>query len=948
MDNNDFSLKIIAKLDKGESRKQLNKDIKKIQSELKKVKVSAKLDIQVKEDLLKQLNNLKIALTDVSVSEDAINGMVTQLNEGLSKIEIGGVKLGDSNVLNQAAQLGQEVGQKYSDSVVQALNQNDSALEKYNRNMSNKFIKSLANIKIDKSNVEAAVAEMTSLGIKISDIEQKTQKGVLLPIKISGTDGFGQIVTITRQFNVETGKLIKSLDSVSTAQKRTSADIEKTITNYTIKLENLQTKYSNVAVDYSEFNKTFDDFKNGTISVNELSLAFNRLENSVKSGTQNLKSQDKSLDPIQQAINNMRDFPATLQNIETEMNSLKDKTSLTDVSVKELSNTYEKLKAEMDSVGGKVPVTDEWTQSYRSLMSTVVELTNKIEALKKAETSDNSAVKLAEQVKAILENTDIHGETTTKIQLLRDNFTKLGLSADEVKNKMSGVDKEFSQLKETIASGDNNAIVSQFNKVNAVLSQTQNDLKVTRSEYSQLVSTQQRLSKANVIEAWNLRNSNATSEVRAANEAYIASLRDLNSQMTKMQFNEIVDGFKRAENSMRGINRLGASLKNQFSQAFQTISYTLSVAHLVRTGINYVKQMPSVVTELDTSLVDLAKTADMSSDELKDFYYASNDVAKQMGVTTNEILTQASAWSRLGYNTAESATQMAKLSSMFKLISPGMNIDDATSGLVSIMKAYDIDVDDVLDGIMSKVNIIGNNFALSNADIVAMLQDSVSAMAEGNNTLEETIALETAAFEIVQDQSVGNGFKTVALRLRGINEETQELDETLSTIKSDLYDLTGISVMQDEVTYKSTYQILKEISGVWDNLTDKAQAETLELMFGKLRSNIGASVIKNFSAAEKAMDDMANSAGNAEAEMSIMADSVSYKLNKLQETGTGIAQNLFDRDDMKNVLDFFNSLAEVLDFATDKLGLFGTIGIGTGIAASINNVGRDKMYSLFC
>lgn len=159
--------------------------------------------------------------------------------------------------------------------------------------------------------------------------------------------------------------------------------------------------------------------------------------------------------------------------------------------------------------------------------------------------------------------------------------------------------------------------------------------------------------------------------------------------------------------------------------------------------------------------------------------------------------------------------------------------------------------------------------------------------------------METAAFEIVQDQSVGNGFKTVALRIRGINEETQELDETLSTIKSDLYDLTGISVMQDEVTYKSTYQILKEISGVWDDLTDKAQTETLELMFGKLRSNIGASVIKNFSAAEKAMDDMANSAGNAEAEMSIMADSISYKLNKLQETSTGIAQNLFDRDDMK-------------------------------------------------
>lgn len=620
----------------------------------------------------------------------------------------------------------------------------------------------------------------------------------------------------------------------------------------------------------------------------------------------------------------------------------KDSESIVHYSDK-TKNATNKIVAEEERNIERMAKLREKTELTRQAEEKRQKLTQSNAINKALEEEYTKRVKLAEQANKIIVDTGEKGTTTTNIQLLRDNFTKLGLSADEVKNKMSAVDKEYGLLKNAIASGDNNAIVTQFNKVNTVLSQTQNDLKVTRSEYSQYVSMQQRLSKANVIEAWNQKNSKATAQVRAANEAYITSLRDLNSQMTKMQFNEIADGFKRAENSMRGLNRLGANIKDKFKQAFQAISQGMSVVNVVRSGMNYVQQMPTIVTELDTSLVDLAKTADMSAEELKDFYYASNDVAKQMGVATNEILTQASAWSRLGYNTAESATKMAKLSSMFKLISPGMKIDDAQNGLVSIMKAYNIDVDDVLDGIMSKVNIVGNNFALNNTDIVAMLQDSVSAMAEGNNTLEETIALETAAFEIVQDQSVGNGFKTVALRLRGINEETQELDDALSTIKSDLYDLTGVSVMQDSNTYKSTYQILKEMSEVWGGLTDKAQAKALELMFGKLRANIGASVINNFSAAERAMDEMANSAGNAEAEMSIAMDSVAFKLNRLQETGTGIAQNLFDRDDMKIALDFFNSLAEVLDFATDKLGLFGTVGLGAGIAASVKNVGRDKM-----
>lgn len=54
---------------------------------------------------------------------------------------------------------------------------------------------------------------------------------------------------------------------------------------------------------------------------------------------------------------------------------------------------------------------------------------------------------------------------------------------------------------------------------------------------------------------------------------------------------------------------------------------------------------------------------------------------------------------------------MAKLSSQFAAISPGMDVEKSTSGLVSIMKAFDVEVDDVLDGIMSKVNIIGKSIA---------------------------------------------------------------------------------------------------------------------------------------------------------------------------------------------------------------------------------------------
>ena len=99
-----------------------------------------------------------------------------------------------------------------------------------------------------------------------------------------------------------------------------------------------------------------------------------------------------------------------------------------------------------------------------------------------------------EQVNKIQLSIGSNGDVSTQIDVLRNNFTKLGLSADDVSTKMNGVDKELNELKTLLNNGgSNSAITTQFDKLQSVLKDTQNDLKSTRSEYSLLVSMQQRL-----------------------------------------------------------------------------------------------------------------------------------------------------------------------------------------------------------------------------------------------------------------------------------------------------------------------------------------------------------------------------------------------------------------------------------------------------------------------
>lgn len=66
------------------------------------------------------------------------------------------------------------------------------------------------------------------------------------------------------------------------------------------------------------------------------------------------------------------------------------------------------------------------------------------------------------------------------------------------------------------------------------------------------------------------------------------------------------------------------------------------------------------------------------------------------------------------------------------------------------------------------------------------------------------------------------------------DEETEELSEEYENLSGDIADLTktastpgGISLFTDssKTEYKSTYEILRDISKIYDELTDKEQAE---------------------------------------------------------------------------------------------------------------------------
>ena len=205
---------------------------------------------------------------------------------------------------------------------------------------------------------------------------------------------------------------------------------------------------------------------------------------------------------------------------------------------------------------------------------------------------------------------------------------------------------------------------------------------------------------------------------KAAKEALKELIRELESGISTKGLDEIHQKLLQIQNDENKAGRSGKGLIDVIKEK-QWYGLASQIAGMVSLYdvFNVAKQGISTIVNLDDALVDLKKTTTMNSDQLKQYYFDSNDVAKQMGVTTQEIIEQSSAWSRLGYSTAEASTTMAKLSSQFASISPGMSTDEAQSGLVSIMKAWNIDPKDVKSQIMDPINQLGRIIAQTYSNV---------------------------------------------------------------------------------------------------------------------------------------------------------------------------------------------------------------------------------------
>lgn len=633
--------------------------------------------------------------------------------------------------------------------------------------------------------------------------------------------------------------------------------------------------------------------------------------------------------PIQLKIDNV-----ALGNVATQLKSI----SQTDFSnIKQLQQAL-KLIAQGTGSGGTATGANKTSQALKEQESLIYKNQSAIEKLRI--TYYNLQKIQARGVNKPFANTDQYEVLTNDIKVARSELERFANENTKVKStdELKRLNTQVNNLRRSlnIKAGDARVAISTEAADNAV-QQLGSKVSLLRDNLSRFKQENSRLT--------------VDPKLTAQYNSLFLALQS-GTVKTEVEFNRLRSEVLRFQTAVRMAGKTGRTFFEDLSYVAEKIGVKALLGGMTFRIIAYFKQMIANVKELDTAMVNLKRVTYETNAAYDKFLSEIGVKARAVNADLIEMVNNIAEFSKLGYNLPD-ATRLAEVASVYSNVGD-LDLSSATNNIVANLKAFKLNADEAID-IVDKFNQVGNRYAVNAADIGEGLKRSASSLAVGGNSLDEAVALFTAGEEIIQNpEKMGTALNVLSLRIRGASGELKEMGEefsdleeiSFSKIREDVKRLSGVDIMIDPTTFKSTYDIMKEISYVWDDLKEStAGAELLETLAGKNRANVLAAILNNFRTAERSMITMQNAEGTAYEENQKKIESIDGRVKSLKNSFTELSVNLINSDFIKG---FVGEIDKLLKSINKFLNLIEKLPSGlTLVAGAIALIGAKRNVGIF-
>lgn len=712
------------------------------------------------------------------------------------------------------------------------------------------------------------------------------------------------------------------------------------ITELSGQLNRLMADYNNL---YQTFNRSFS-----TDQLDNLNRAFETTNNKITAldakmaDTSAIKSQEaayKELLAVSKQISNIELKIGGLKSIGGHSNEIAELES----QLQLLQSTYQNLAT---SFQGQLSPTQ-----LTNLGNIIYDTRDKLAQLD-AKVADTKA-KLASDIQVKVNTGSFDKQLTT----LETNFNKLSTSGKSVITDIDAVRQALSNMKSAVASGDMQGLITSYQQYQTALKSTTNQVDIMIQKERELANSEKLASAKTALssqmDVWLRENSAAASQFGTQIDQLKVRLQSCDATSfgsIKAEFQEIT---RQAELAGKATLTFGDRLKNQLSKLGTYFSATMMITQTIR-GL---RSMYDNVVDVDTAMTGLYRVTDLSANQYSALYDQMISSAKEYGATLSDIITSTADWVRLGFNAGD-AERLSEITAMYQHVT---DLDNATAveNLVTAYKGYQDQLMNMFNGDSTKAieyvadifDKLGNEYAVTAADVGSALTKCASAMEVAGNSIQETSAMATGITEVTQNaDKAGSALKILSMRLRGteakdleeLGEDTDGLISNTGKLRDTIQDLSNVDIMTDNGDFKSTYEIMDSIYEEWKEMRDTDKASLLETIAGKNRASEVAALLNNWEQVRSAMQAATDAEGTASAENEKYMQSLKGHLDTLTAAWQALSNSFLSSDFLSGALEGLTSFLSGLDAVINKVGVLPTLIGGITAALSVKNVGIFK------
>ena len=529
----------------------------------------------------------------------------------------------------------------------------------------------------------------------------------------------------------------------------------------------------------------------------------------------------------------------------------------------------------------------------------------------------------------------------TKLKQLADEYLALASAGTEEEKRKAEELRIASERYETLNKSANALVGLTKKNAAAELSQAVNSRNLQNLEAT----------FRNFMSANGKVNENAGLRVMASNiDTQIETLKKAGDRLDEASIAKLRQNLSLLDSLSSELGYKGQTYEQRIQGKMQELtSYFVSVTSF-GFAIQQIRNMISNVNALDDAMTELRKVTEETDATYDKFLTNAAKRAQTLGSTMSDVVIATGSFARMGYN-LEEAEKLGDAAIIAQNVWDNVGSIDETAGtIISAMKAFGIEAENAIS-IVDRLNAVSNSFGVVSGDIANAMADAGAALYAAGNSYDESIGLFSATNEVIQDWSkTATALRTIAARIRNTSGELAEMEidadgaaESITQLQQKIYKASGnkVNIFEDDnETFKSTIQILRELSEVWDTLSDVDQAEITRLIAGTRQQSVFAAIMNNFDTVDRVIETSVNSAGSAVTENEKYLDSITGKLDLLKSSYEALSSSIINSDVYKFGID---RLRDVLDLLNE----IASVSSGGALAGVLNGVAGAAGYGLF-